>query len=138
MTALDFEIHTDDCDREAYWCDECLCRENGVDLREALKAMRAKLPYEGSILFLRKLCPDRQENEKLVDFLYVLLRQHVLPGDIEDLMINHVRAEKSQYCNPYLAQYARDLAERLMDPEAPVHEWGPNWTGPNGEPREGS
>jgi len=61
-------------------------------------------------------------NDKLVDFFYVLLRDHVPPGIVEYIMIQidkekqmndlkHV--DKTSYTNGWLASYAKDIAERL-------------------------
>jgi len=61
-------------------------------------------------------------NDKLVDFFYVLMRDHVTPGNIEYIMIQvdkekqmndlkHV--DKTSYTNGWLASYAKDIVERL-------------------------
>lgn len=53
-------------------------------------------------------------NNKLVSFLYILLRDHVLPGDMENIMKNHVpTAQPTSFSNGWLAEYAKDLTERL-------------------------
>lgn len=54
-------------------------------------------------------------NERLVDFLYVLARDELPVGAIEDLMWDHVDTEPSSYCNEWLEGWARDLAKRLTD-----------------------
>ena len=53
-------------------------------------------------------------NSKLVSFLYELMRDHLPPGKIEEL----VRASQDPDCtytNGWLAKYAQDLANRLKD-----------------------
>lgn len=53
-------------------------------------------------------------NSKLVSFLYELMRDHLPPGKIEEL----VRASQEPdvtYTNGWLAKYAQDLANRLKD-----------------------
>lgn len=65
-----------------------------------------------------------RDNRALVAFLYVLMRDHVTPSNIEEIM-SHVNEEnKTEYelSNGYLAMYAKDLATRLhvvesIDPE---------------------
>ena len=53
-------------------------------------------------------------NSKLVSFLYELMRDHLPPGKVEEL----VRASQDPDCiytNGWLAKYAQDLANRLKD-----------------------
>lgn len=56
-----------------------------------------------------------QINSKLVSFLYELMRDHLPPGVVEEI----VRASDSEpnvvYTNGWLAQYAEHLANRLKD-----------------------
>jgi hypothetical protein len=53
--------------------------------------------------------------DPLVAFLYVVLRDHIQPGTIENIMLNHVEYTTGQsvYSNGWLAAYAQDLASRL-------------------------
>lgn len=53
-------------------------------------------------------------DSRLVGFLYILLRDHLTPGVVEEIMIRHCAESNSQYTNGWLARYAEDLAERLM------------------------
>ncbi len=39
------------------------------------------------------------------------------------IMFDQVDTEPSSYCNTYLEEYARDLADRLLDLERPITEW---------------
>lgn len=52
-------------------------------------------------------------DDPLVDFLYILLRDHLPAGTVEEIMLNHVNKEESQYTNGWLANYALDIATRL-------------------------
>ena len=56
-----------------------------------------------------------QINSRLVSFLYELMRDHLPPGVIEEI----VRASEGEsdvvYTNGWLAQYAQDIANRLKD-----------------------
>jgi hypothetical protein len=77
---------------------------------------------------------DRPLNERVVDFLYVLMRQVALPGDVEDVVKRNVEVRDQAYqdqfapdvvvpprsdtsactfSNKGLEQYAREIAERL-------------------------
>jgi hypothetical protein len=51
---------------------------------------------------------------KFTSFLYTLMRDHVQPGDIEDIMLNHMSDEPVEYSNGWLALYANDVATRLQ------------------------
>lgn len=51
-------------------------------------------------------------HNKLTSFLYELMRDHVLPGDIEKIM-NSCSQQECHYTNGWLAQYAEDIALRL-------------------------
>ena len=55
------------------------------------------------------------DDRALVSFLYELMRDHVTPGDVESL-VRTVESEDGPEClfsNGWLAQYAKDLADRL-------------------------
>jgi len=54
--------------------------------------------------------------DPLVGFLYILMRDHILPGDLEKIMLEHVTPSygcEASYTNGFLARYAKDIAERL-------------------------
>lgn len=65
--------------------------------------------------------------DPLVCFLYTLMRDHVTPGVVEEIMLNHMPADQTvEYSNGYLARYAEDVAVRIrrMTPtvlELPKH-----------------
>lgn len=93
--------------------------------------------------FLDEITPDKVLNERVVDFLYILLRDEILPGDLEAVIQNFVEKRDESNVSEYplpggeqyiypplpddkanvfsnkgLEQYARELAERL-------HAWVP-------------
>lgn len=60
---------------------------------------------------------------RLHDFLYILGRDHLPIGTIESIMFHQVDSEPSSYCNTYLEEYSKDLANRLLDPTRPITSW---------------
>lgn len=62
--------------------------------------------------------PDTGLPPRLVAALYVLMRDHVHPGDLEQVAI-HVTAhtEPAAFTNPHLEAYARALATHLTTDE---------------------
>lgn len=52
-------------------------------------------------------------NDKLISFLYELMRDHIPPGVIEEICCNSINNCDTIYTNGYLAKYAEDLATRL-------------------------
>lgn len=59
---------------------------------------------------------------KLTSFLYTLMRDHVQPGIIEEIMLNHIGEETVSYSNGWLALYAQDVAKRLKPISSPKAE----------------
>lgn len=59
-------------------------------------------------------------SERLVEFLYILARDELAIGAIEDIMWDHVTGCETEYCNVWLEGWARDLAERLTNDEIPI------------------
>lgn len=56
-------------------------------------------------------------NSRLVALLYLLLRDHVHPGDLENMVQRDEHKPEPYAChlsNGWLAQYAEDLAKRLL------------------------
>lgn len=51
-------------------------------------------------------------SDKLVSFLYELMRDHVLIGDVEQIVRNS-QETPVHFTNGYLAKYAEDIAARL-------------------------
>ncbi|MGH9716417.1 MAG: hypothetical protein ACRD4R_06790 [Candidatus Acidiferrales bacterium] len=62
---------------------------------------------------------------RLVTFLYILLRDHLPAGDVEAIIVNHVEKfpdRRPIFSNPFVEEYAREIASRLdgpLDPEPP-------------------
>lgn len=52
-------------------------------------------------------------NSKLVSFLYELMRDHMLIGDIEAIVRESEKDPNVTYTNGWLAKYAEDVANRL-------------------------
>jgi len=53
---------------------------------------------------------------KLVSFLYILLRDHLPSGVVEQIVYDVYTAEDieyTRYTNGWLASYAKDIADRL-------------------------
>ncbi len=63
------------------------------------------------------------KNERLIDFLYILVRDHLPIGTVEGIMWDQVDDEKSSYCNSYLEEYVRELEFRLTNTRVPVTCW---------------
>jgi len=55
-------------------------------------------------------------SDPLAAFLYELMRDVIPPGDVERLLRN-VSSAEVQYTNGWLAEYAKDVARRLRQPE---------------------
>jgi hypothetical protein len=53
--------------------------------------------------------------DDLVSFLYTLIRDHVPPGIIEEILLDMTpgKGKATEYCNGWLASYAKDIADRL-------------------------
>jgi len=55
-------------------------------------------------------------SERLVAFLYILMRDQVVPGLVEEIMREHTHPGldlRGEYSNEGLETYARDVAKRL-------------------------
>jgi hypothetical protein len=57
--------------------------------------------------------------DRLVAFLHVLMRDHVPPGVVESLMVEHAEKtigpyQKDAYTNKHLAKYAVEISKRLV------------------------
>lgn len=49
----------------------------------------------------------------LVSFLYELMRDHLPPGVVEEIVLNSIGDSECKYSNGWLAKYAEDIANRL-------------------------
>jgi hypothetical protein len=63
---------------------------------------------------LRERSGSIKIDSKLVSFLYELMRDHVPPGVVEKLVQDSQMVEV-KYTNGWLARYAEDLANRLVN-----------------------
>ena len=56
-------------------------------------------------------------DDPLVGFLYLLMRDHILCGDIESIMkvIEGSKSNSVEYTNGYLAKYAENISNRLRN-----------------------
>jgi len=60
--------------------------------------------------------PAAAADQRLITFLYVLLRDRLPAGQVEAIVVDHVEKARDRTCsysNPYVEAYARELAERL-------------------------
>jgi hypothetical protein len=59
-------------------------------------------------------------NDRLVQFLYLLLRDYLPAGQVESIMAMHVEKAKgaSVLSNEYTAQHAEDIAARIYEGNA--------------------
>lgn len=55
------------------------------------------------------------DKTKLTMFIYLLGRDHVSLGTIEEIMLGISDLDRVNFSNTYLEQYARDVAERLTN-----------------------
>jgi len=63
---------------------------------------------------LRERSGSVDSNSRLVDFLYILMRDHLPAGVVEGLVLDSRGGSTSAYTNGWLALYAQDCADRLM------------------------
>ena len=57
---------------------------------------------------------------KLVEFLYILLRDDITAGRMEQILRDHIeksRGKTSEFCNPYIHAYSVELARRIQEQE---------------------
>ena len=67
---------------------------------------------------LREESGSVTSNSRLVSFLYEIMRDYVLPADIEKAMQNTCPGpsdKETRFVNGYLAGYAENIAERLTE-----------------------
>lgn len=63
---------------------------------------------------LRESSGNININSKLVSFIYELMRDHLTPGAVEQVLRNSTEPN-AQYTNGWLAQYAQYVAGELTD-----------------------
>jgi hypothetical protein len=62
---------------------------------------------------IREVSGEIDSTDKLVCFLYELMRDHLPPGKVQQIVFNSIHKETTRYTNGWLALYAKDLAESL-------------------------
>ena len=64
---------------------------------------------------MRKRSGAIKSKDRLVSFLYILMRDHIPSGQLETIYLDHVINQKADsiFTNGWLANYAKDFAERL-------------------------
>ena len=64
---------------------------------------------------IRERSGSVNSDDKLVAFFYLLMRDHLTPGVIEDIMrmLADTAGDTTQFSNGWLAKYADDVARRL-------------------------
>lgn len=50
---------------------------------------------------------------RITSFLYVLMRDHLPAGTLEEIVRDSEKCDEFEYTNGWLAQYANNLAKRL-------------------------
>lgn len=66
----------------------------------------------------RKRSGSINNRDPLVSFLYTLMRDYVVPSDIETIMDDHIPKpdiRDVEFSNGWLANYAEDIAKRLQE-----------------------
>jgi hypothetical protein len=66
---------------------------------------------------LRTRSGSVKSSSSLVSFLYTLMRDHLTPGEVEAILQEEVEAyagKEVEYSNGWLANYAKDIAQRLV------------------------
>ncbi len=69
--------------------------------------------YEDRIEALRERSGHIKFNNRLISFLYELMRDYLPPGKVEEIVQNSEETIDTVYTNGWLAKYAEDLAKRL-------------------------
>jgi hypothetical protein len=102
------------------WAKNLQCRaDEGLARLAAMRQrnnMITKSQHDQSNDELRQRSGAVNNTNPLVAFLYDLMRDHVQPGVVEELVRDVTQHDHdAQYCNGWLARYAEDLAKRLLD-----------------------
>lgn len=66
---------------------------------------------------LRERSGKVNSRDPFVMFLYVLMRDHIPSGIVEDIISKHTYEEETEFSNGWLAKHAMDIAERLRHSE---------------------
>jgi altronate dehydratase len=96
-----------------------------AELKEELSKIKAKskskVAKQNQMQSLRERSGSVNCKNRLVEFLYILMRDHLPAGVVEGILQKHVSGcsgdgdtVENLYTNGYLANYATDVAERLQ------------------------
>lgn len=72
---------------------------------------------EHTIEKFRERSGNVRSKDPLVSFLYVLMRDHVLPSDIENIIQRGLPKDGQDvlFTNGWLANYAKDITKRIRE-----------------------
>lgn len=62
---------------------------------------------------LREISGEVDDDRKLVSFLYQLMRDHVPPGVVEEILLDCMHDGTVEYTNGWLARHAQNIADKL-------------------------
>lgn len=68
-----------------------------------------------AIIAMRERSGNIRIDNSLVEFIYILVRDHLPLGVIEDILSENVCGAPVLYTNGWLARYAQDVAIRLTN-----------------------
>jgi hypothetical protein len=88
--------------------------KNAYDGQEAMAIDKQAIDAQMRRLYIHS--GEEVSDDSLVSFLYELMRDVIPPGTVERILLNSPR-ERTKFTNGYLAQYAKDVAYRLREPE---------------------
>lgn len=66
-------------------------------------------------LDVKRVEKQRKQRDRLTSFLYLLMRDFVLPGDIESILEDLGDSGENVCPNQHLAAYAEDVKERILN-----------------------
>lgn len=67
---------------------------------------------------IRERSGQIDSDDPLVAFLYLLLRDKIVPGELEEIMKQISSEDESKFSNGWLALYAKDIAKRLKNEQS--------------------
>lgn len=93
------------------------------------KPTKDELQQLGNML-MRSASGNVNGDDRLVAFLYILARDHVTTGKLDEMMLNNIEGVPfgtvTEYTNGWLAQWAMDCAERIRGEDIVLGEPKPN------------
>jgi len=64
---------------------------------------------------IRKDSGEVYSDDRLVSFLYILMRDFLPAGEVEGILLSHCKDSKSDFTNGWLANYAKNIAKYLKE-----------------------